>query len=1049
MGVVNLKENKQEGRYAVEIVRDLERAKEFKSKMSDAVEKLKADIEEKSKELAPAEQKVISAANEYNAEILVLQDRAVIVEQLKVDLDAKQNLVTGLQAQLSIKQQEKQGIEDALTNPGLTPEQIADLQAQLAIVNDQIADLTDQLNALNADIADTVARIEELEDPKKQLKKVNDLTEKFLSIATERDKIKYEILFLELSKSAKEKRINEYDAILNQVDARDIWCVDYEVTLTPNSSGDNHFVSIEINDDPTHILIAPMTYEPIAEDVTAKELAINNKITEYNDLNTILEKLTDDYDAKLAEANTKLDQLFAERNFITTIDFQLSEAEIKRLLLESKTRENKLEDEYLDLSAEAVRLRSSVLFNQSKQQYLFALIEQMKSEKSAIAAAIASPTGIYLPIVTTKTRRFQPTHSSGPSAVFYNKALLPGYQKWRPTFRTGVVKFIDGDYCTVALDDAISSQKKLNINKDNTLFNVPIKYGSCNGEVFQVGDNIVVEFKDQAQEKPVVIGFQTNPRPCKSVYVTVADYFGVVGDYPDNSIPPYQKQRDRKLISHYKNFEAPKVKPNFYAGGGSYSLPDGGYWYSDNIAISWKKQTVYRGGRYENLSNNIICGCLKKIIFLGNEIQVICLLLSSGFLKFYSYANSESLEDKLELTELISTSVGNFDGASIATVVQANFTKDTNKITVVINVSGVAKIYFITIHDPFLLTKILAKTFPEVDYFGGTNSFSQTFAAESPSPQFNVAWGTETITASGGGAVIAPGFLGTFVTGNTIGDNYLYVYIDFSNLSYSYAHTSTTSRKTNGARPARAHQITSVTNESRSASVELRIGRINLDSLIDDPLHASVASIPWFYNTSSDKNGTSTLSNIGELLTNDLEINNSISQTSLVLKITAFHDNTIAYMYEHTTDTTVIAESHSMAIQTSQATSKNISLHKTHRLFDNGQTITIKDLTTTTSINSSLQIVRETVTPSIGTNDSGSGFVQWPHNLTPENYDHLGYTSAFAENGEFLYFFSSFLSGDSQEVVYGYSPDMLAVQERAPVNLAEMLTINFGVSTLK
>jgi len=519
MGIVDLKENKQDGRYAVEVVRDLERAKQFKAKMTEAIDKLKADIEEKTKDIAPAEEKVISAANEYNAEILVLQDRAVILEQMKDDLEVKQNTVTGLQTQLNIKSQEKQSIEDALTNPGLTPEQIADLQAQLAIVNDQIDDLTDQLNALNADIADTVARIEELQDPKKQLKKVNELTEKFLEIAAERDKIKNEILFLDLSKTAKEKRLTEYEAIINEVDARDIWCVDYETTLEPVQDAENHLVSIEINDDPTLILLAPRTYTPTGEDVDELTTIVSTKQAEFNKLDVQFDAYEVDLESANARVDEKRQEILDERAFITTIPIDTSKAERERLILESNARLKILEEQFIHLAGTAVAITDKLNSLQAKKSLLAQVISRLGNERNKLSAVLSSVSGILVPEIDAYTTQLQPTQSSGPSAVFYNKALLPGYQKWFPTFRIGTITAIDGDLCNVSLDDATSSQQKLDINQQKSLVNVPIKYGNCNGAVFEVGDNIVVEFKGRDATKPVVIGFQDHPRACGGIVV--------------------------------------------------------------------------------------------------------------------------------------------------------------------------------------------------------------------------------------------------------------------------------------------------------------------------------------------------------------------------------------------------------------------------------------------------------------------------------------------------------------------------------------------------
>ena len=100
--------------------------------------------------------------------------------------------------------------------------------------------------------------------------------------------------------------------------------------------------------------------------------------------------------------------------------------------------------------------------------------------------------------------------------VYYNGGILPGVQKWRPTFRSGIIQDINyaGDTCTVNLDDAASSAQGLPINQSSTLSDVPIEYMTCNSAAFENGDKVVVQFVGQSWSSPKVIGFVTNPRPC-------------------------------------------------------------------------------------------------------------------------------------------------------------------------------------------------------------------------------------------------------------------------------------------------------------------------------------------------------------------------------------------------------------------------------------------------------------------------------------------------------------------------------------------------------
>jgi len=109
-----------------------------------------------------------------------------------------------------------------------------------------------------------------------------------------------------------------------------------------------------------------------------------------------------------------------------------------------------------------------------------------------------------------------------PSSTFYNTALLPGWQKYRPTYRIGVISNIStaSDTCTVTLIDATSSAQGLDINQEQKLSGVPIEYLNCNAAAFENDDRVVVKFEGQQWEQPKVIGFESNPRPCSVIWVS-------------------------------------------------------------------------------------------------------------------------------------------------------------------------------------------------------------------------------------------------------------------------------------------------------------------------------------------------------------------------------------------------------------------------------------------------------------------------------------------------------------------------------------------------
>ena len=117
----------------------------------------------------------------------------------------------------------------------------------------------------------------------------------------------------------------------------------------------------------------------------------------------------------------------------------------------------------------------------------------------------------------------QPALSGTPASVFYNLAMLPGWQKWRPTYRVATITSIDGDTCSITLDAASSSQQRLNVNAQSSYVGVPILYMDCNGAVFEQGDRVLVAFAGNV-EGPTVVGFESEPKVCSALdYITISD----------------------------------------------------------------------------------------------------------------------------------------------------------------------------------------------------------------------------------------------------------------------------------------------------------------------------------------------------------------------------------------------------------------------------------------------------------------------------------------------------------------------------------------------
>lgn len=120
------------------------------------------------------------------------------------------------------------------------------------------------------------------------------------------------------------------------------------------------------------------------------------------------------------------------------------------------------------------------------------------------------------PAPASSDGQFRERGTMSAEQVFLNAALLPGWQKWLPTYRTGHITAIDRgeDTADVTLDSAASSAQGLNINQSSSLRNVPIEYMNCNSGAFLVGDDVVVKFEGQDWSQPKIIGFADGPRPC-------------------------------------------------------------------------------------------------------------------------------------------------------------------------------------------------------------------------------------------------------------------------------------------------------------------------------------------------------------------------------------------------------------------------------------------------------------------------------------------------------------------------------------------------------
>lgn len=141
--------------------------------------------------------------------------------------------------------------------------------------------------------------------------------------------------------------------------------------------------------------------------------------------------------------------------------------------------------------------------------------------------------------------RIEARATQDPNQAFFNAAILPGLQKFKPTYRIGVIESIDktASRASVTLEAAKLTSQNLSVNKVDRLENVPVLYMTCGASAFKVGDRCVVEFSNQSWDSPNIIGFVDHPRECLSVNYTCDPGGHIVGNafqktYPGGECDP-------------------------------------------------------------------------------------------------------------------------------------------------------------------------------------------------------------------------------------------------------------------------------------------------------------------------------------------------------------------------------------------------------------------------------------------------------------------------------------------------------------------------------
>ncbi|HEU6436568.1 MAG TPA: hypothetical protein VE028_03890 [Nitratidesulfovibrio sp.] len=145
----------------------------------------------------------------------------------------------------------------------------------------------------------------------------------------------------------------------------------------------------------------------------------------------------------------------------------------------------------------------------------------------------------------------QPVESGDAAAVFYNWAMVPGVERWRPLYSHARITYVAADSltCGIIFTDGPRIGEYAN--------DVTFSYMDCGGAVFVLNDDILVQYTDRDPSKPVVIGFKDNPRPCIQICASIYDfYFNMYADSTFLAFYNAWTEKNGQWIDHVDRWKA-------------------------------------------------------------------------------------------------------------------------------------------------------------------------------------------------------------------------------------------------------------------------------------------------------------------------------------------------------------------------------------------------------------------------------------------------------------------------------------------------------------
>jgi hypothetical protein len=471
-----------EGQYRVRLNRSTARIDVALAGVATDLSVLQGQIKNAWQVLQDAETRLSAAIHDINAAIEAISDQiqelADAVREARELVDQGTDELRTAQESLDFLEQAKKDDRDSVTDEQIriATEQRDAKQALLDAANDQLTSATDAWNSRDV----------EVQEQDSQIVAAAKLREEFSTA-----RLAYNGLVLE--KASLEKRKAWLESKRKADPELDAWCAD----LTEDINGEVGTIEIsgERSSDTDPVIIRPgyegrAVYQPLDPHQTlidAKIAALTQSIQAQDRLDAAVSALDVEV-SKRRELQGRLDNLLSqpERDQAEMV-FLIGQIEASDALLPVLAARKATMDEALTAA--------QVVFDAASQ---------------SLTAARAADSNPRLPDGILQSIPASP----GPFSSFFNQALLPAWQKWRPMYRVGTITELTGDRCTVVLDPATSSQQSIDVNWAGILSDVSIQYMDCDGQAFDVGDRVVVEFRNQDLKKPCVIGFESHPQGC-------------------------------------------------------------------------------------------------------------------------------------------------------------------------------------------------------------------------------------------------------------------------------------------------------------------------------------------------------------------------------------------------------------------------------------------------------------------------------------------------------------------------------------------------------